>query len=100
LPSGGTEVSALAIVRLSLAVIEEILAEGRLQSVEPVSTIKQIRLGSVLAFLPKDDRGLETVLLDVLAERPQFVGRQHREKISRRVDRQHVAPGLAHCAPP
>ena len=61
-------------------------------------------LPSVSLAIHDRPREMQPVLLDVLAERLELVGRHHREQVGGRMHLDHVAPGLrllglAHCAP-
>src|SRR5215831_16544305 len=49
---------------------------------------------------PQHDGRREPVLLDVLAECVQLIGRHEREQLGRGVDLQYVAPAFGHAAPP
>src|SRR5262245_16978428 len=48
---------------------------------------------------PQHDGRREPLLLDVLAECVQLIGRHEREQLGRGVDLQYVAPALGHAAP-
>src|SRR5262245_59488521 len=49
---------------------------------------------------PQHDGRREPLLLDVLAECVQLIGRHEREQLGRGVDLQCVAPAFGHAAPP
>lgn len=108
-PLLGGEVAAVNIGRddegegVGVSVQHPVLNQGHISrqpdrrpSAQPVAPVEEL---VAIRCLNEDDRLLQAVVLDVLAERRDLVGCHHRKEIGRRMNRQHVAPGLAQRPP-